>query len=49
MFGDTLPSELLEVFDLADRDDRVRVIIVTAEHTAPAYCSGVSMYICLDS
>ncbi|KAJ7261813.1 peroxisomal enoyl-CoA-hydratase [Mycena haematopus] len=38
-----VPRELQKVFDLADRDDRVRVIIVTAEHTAPAYCAGADI------
>ncbi|KIK55136.1 hypothetical protein GYMLUDRAFT_48083 [Collybiopsis luxurians FD-317 M1] len=42
-FGDTLPEELIQVFGLADRDDRVRVVILTAEHTAPAYCSGADI------
>ena len=41
-FGGTLPDELVKVFDLFDRDDRVRVVILTADPTAPAYCSGVS-------
>ncbi|KAF5391554.1 hypothetical protein D9757_002515 [Collybiopsis confluens] len=42
-FGETLPDELIQVFDLADRDDRVRVVVLTAEHTAPAYCSGADI------
>jgi len=42
-FGDTLPDELIQLFDLADRDDRVRVVVLTAEHTAPAYCSGADI------
>ncbi|KAH6913353.1 peroxisomal enoyl-CoA-hydratase [Coprinopsis sp. MPI-PUGE-AT-0042] len=35
--------ELIKVFELADKDDNVRVVIVTAEHTAPAYCSGADI------
>ncbi|KAE9405221.1 peroxisomal enoyl-CoA-hydratase [Gymnopus androsaceus JB14] len=42
-FGDTLPAELIQVFDIADRDDRVRVVVLTAEHTAPAFCSGADI------
>lgn len=29
------------MFDLCDRDDRVRVAILTADPSAPSYCSGV--------
>ena len=32
---------LPHVFELCDKDDRVRVVILTAEPTAAAYCSGV--------
>ncbi|TFK23632.1 peroxisomal enoyl-CoA-hydratase [Coprinopsis marcescibilis] len=39
-FTSSLLVELIEVFEWADRDDRVHVVIVTAEHTAAAYCSG---------
>ncbi|KAF9075477.1 peroxisomal enoyl-CoA-hydratase [Rhodocollybia butyracea] len=42
-FGGTLPAELIQVFETADRDDRVRVVILTAEHTAPAYSTGADM------
>ncbi|KAF9036261.1 peroxisomal enoyl-CoA-hydratase [Panaeolus papilionaceus] len=35
--------ELVKVFELADLDDRVRVVILTAEHTAAAYCSGADI------
>ncbi|KAJ7455315.1 peroxisomal enoyl-CoA-hydratase [Mycena galericulata] len=38
-----VPKELQKVFDLADKDDRVRVVILTAEHTAPAYCAGAEL------
>ncbi|KAG6842214.1 hypothetical protein C0991_000184 [Blastosporella zonata] len=35
--------ELKEAFKLCDRDDRVRAVILTAEATAPAYCSGADL------
>lgn len=35
-------EDIVRAFELFDRDDRVRVVIMTAETTAPAYCSGVS-------
>ncbi|CAK5269325.1 unnamed protein product, partial [Mycena citricolor] len=38
-----LPSELRQVFELADRDDRVKAVVMSAEHTAPAYCAGVDI------
>ncbi|KAJ6576675.1 peroxisomal enoyl-CoA-hydratase [Mycena vulgaris] len=38
-----VPKELQQVFDLADKDDRVRVVIMSAEHTAPAYCAGADI------
>lgn len=39
----TIPvgHELVAVYDLFDRDDRVRVVVLTADHTAHAFCSGV--------
>ncbi|THV03337.1 ClpP/crotonase [Dendrothele bispora CBS 962.96] len=39
----TLPWELLKTFEIADKDDRVRVIVVTADPSAPAYCSGADI------
>ncbi|KAF8972210.1 peroxisomal enoyl-CoA-hydratase [Flammula alnicola] len=42
-FTGSLHQELLQVFDLCDRDDRVRVVILTAEPSAPAYCSGADI------
>ncbi|KDR76176.1 hypothetical protein GALMADRAFT_247390 [Galerina marginata CBS 339.88] len=42
-FVNSLWSDLLHVFDLCDRDDRVRVVILTAEPTAPAFCSGADI------
>ncbi|KAH0590753.1 hypothetical protein H2248_000878 [Termitomyces sp. 'cryptogamus'] len=35
--------ELKEVFKLCDKDDRVRAIILTADPSAPAYCSGADI------
>ncbi|KAL0579287.1 hypothetical protein V5O48_002685 [Marasmius crinis-equi] len=42
-FVDPVVNELTRVFELGDKDPRVRVIIFTAEHTAPAYCSGADI------
>ncbi|CAA7269636.1 unnamed protein product [Cyclocybe aegerita] len=42
-FAGTLFNDLVQVFELSDKDDRVRVIIMTAEPTAPAYCSGADI------
>ncbi|ESK95356.1 enoyl- hydratase isomerase family protein [Moniliophthora roreri MCA 2997] len=42
-FIGTLGEELVRVFELGDRDDRVRVIMLTAEPNAPAYCSGADI------
>ncbi|KAJ7475991.1 peroxisomal enoyl-CoA-hydratase [Mycena latifolia] len=39
----SVPQELQQVFELADKDDRVRVVILSAEHTAPAYCAGADI------
>ncbi|KAJ7773452.1 peroxisomal enoyl-CoA-hydratase [Mycena metata] len=36
-------KQLQQVFELADRDDRVRVVVLTAEHTAPAFCAGAEL------
>ncbi|KAF7336745.1 Enoyl-CoA-hydratase, peroxisomal [Mycena venus] len=38
-----VPEELRQVFDLADRDDRVKAVIVTSDHTAPAFCAGADI------
>ncbi|KAF8181546.1 peroxisomal enoyl-CoA-hydratase [Pholiota molesta] len=42
-FTGRLWAELVNVFDVCDRDDRVHVVILTAEATAPAYCSGADI------
>jgi len=39
----SVPKELRQVFDLADRDDRVRVVVLSSEHTAPAFCAGADI------
>ncbi|KIM71682.1 hypothetical protein PILCRDRAFT_786141 [Piloderma croceum F 1598] len=39
----TIAADLVHALDLFDRDDRVRVVVLTAEHTAPAFCSGVDI------
>ena len=35
-------GDLIKAYDLFDRDDRVRVVVLTAEPTSPAFCAGVS-------
>ncbi|KAG7089350.1 hypothetical protein E1B28_011040 [Marasmius oreades] len=42
-FIDALGADLKNVFEFADKDERVRVVILTAEDTAPAYCSGADI------
>ncbi|KAF9044649.1 peroxisomal enoyl-CoA-hydratase [Hymenopellis radicata] len=42
-FSTGLADELERVFQLADEDDRVRVVITTAAPDAPAYCSGADL------
>lgn len=39
----TIIEELKLAFNLCDRDDRVRVVILTADPTGPAYCSGADI------
>ena len=34
-------NDIIKAYDLFDRDDRVRVVVLTAEPTAPAFCAGV--------
>jgi len=36
-------EELIQAFDLCDRDNRVRVVILTADPSAPSYCTGVDI------
>ncbi|TFK93657.1 peroxisomal enoyl-CoA-hydratase [Polyporus arcularius HHB13444] len=42
-FTGPLVKDLLHAFDLFDRDDRVRVVVLTAEPNAPAFCSGADL------
>ncbi|KAI0359779.1 peroxisomal enoyl-CoA-hydratase [Trametes cingulata] len=42
-FVQAVADDLIKVFDLLDRDDRVRVVVQTADHTAPAFCSGADL------
>ncbi|KAF9004019.1 peroxisomal enoyl-CoA-hydratase [Cyathus striatus] len=42
-FSNAIVTELVQAFGLFDRDDRVRVVILTAEPTAAAYCSGAEI------
>jgi enoyl-CoA hydratase/carnithine racemase len=40
-FTALVERDLVAAYELLDRDDRVRVIVLTADHTAYAFCSGV--------
>ncbi|THH31519.1 hypothetical protein EUX98_g2671 [Antrodiella citrinella] len=42
-FSQSLTYELVKAFDLFDKDDRVRVVVFTAEPTAPAFCAGADI------
>ncbi|KAI0636021.1 peroxisomal enoyl-CoA-hydratase [Trametes polyzona] len=42
-FSGDLVVDLIKAFDLFDRDDRVRVVVLTAEPTAPAFCAGADL------
>lgn len=42
-FSMGLVNELVRIFELVDKDDRVRVVILTAEPTAPAFCAGADL------
>ncbi|PIL35489.1 hypothetical protein GSI_02217 [Ganoderma sinense ZZ0214-1] len=35
--------DIIKAYDLFDRDDRVRVVVLTAEPTAPAFCAGADL------
>ncbi|KIK55126.1 hypothetical protein GYMLUDRAFT_231271 [Collybiopsis luxurians FD-317 M1] len=43
MFSVKMGEELIRVFQLGDEDDRVHIIILTADPAAPAFCAGVSI------
>ncbi|KAJ7285145.1 peroxisomal enoyl-CoA-hydratase [Mycena rebaudengoi] len=38
-----VPKELRLIFETADKDDRVRAVVLTSEHTAPAFCAGADI------
>ncbi|KAH9003118.1 peroxisomal enoyl-CoA-hydratase [Lactarius hatsudake] len=38
-----LQQELVAAYGLFNLDDRVRAVVLTAEHTAPAFCSGADI------
>lgn len=40
-FSAELVDDLIKAYDLFDRDDHIRVVILTAEPNALAFCSGV--------
>ncbi|KAI0367952.1 peroxisomal enoyl-CoA-hydratase [Pilatotrama ljubarskyi] len=42
-FIQAVANDIIKAFDLLDRDDRVRVVVLTAKHTAPAFCSGADL------
>ncbi|KIL67681.1 hypothetical protein M378DRAFT_73608 [Amanita muscaria Koide BX008] len=42
-FSIVLSEEIVQAFELFDKDDRVRVVILTAEPTAPAFCAGANI------
>ncbi|KAL1728784.1 ClpP/crotonase-like domain-containing protein [Schizophyllum commune] len=42
-FEIAIAEELIRVFELADKDDRVRAVVLSAEATAPAFCSGANI------
>ncbi|KAI0077093.1 peroxisomal enoyl-CoA-hydratase [Panus rudis PR-1116 ss-1] len=42
-FTNDLLNEIVEMFDLFDRDDRVRVVVLTAEPNSPAFCAGADI------
>ncbi|KAJ3483899.1 hypothetical protein NLI96_g6010 [Meripilus lineatus] len=42
-FSAQLVQDLIRAFDLFDKDDRIRVVVLTADPTAPAYCSGADI------
>ncbi|KAK7690428.1 hypothetical protein QCA50_005526 [Cerrena zonata] len=42
-FTKDLVNEIVLLFDLFDKDDRVRVVVLTAEPNAPAYCAGADI------
>ncbi|KAJ3809458.1 peroxisomal enoyl-CoA-hydratase [Lentinula aff. lateritia] len=42
-FSEKMSVDLVRVFQFGDQDDRVRVIVLSADPSAPAFCAGVSI------
>ncbi|OSD06654.1 peroxisomal enoyl-CoA-hydratase [Trametes coccinea BRFM310] len=42
-FVQPLAEDLIKAYDILDRDDRVRVVVLTAEPDAPAFCAGADL------
>jgi enoyl-CoA hydratase/carnithine racemase len=42
-FTSELEQDLVAAYTLFDLDDRVRAVVLTADHTAPAFCSGADI------
>ncbi|KAG7451327.1 enoyl-CoA hydratase/isomerase [Guyanagaster necrorhizus] len=42
-FSRGLVNELIRIFELVDKDDNIRVVILTADPTAPAFCAGADL------
>ncbi|KAI1796898.1 peroxisomal enoyl-CoA-hydratase [Ganoderma leucocontextum] len=42
-FTSALLQDTIKAYNLFDRDDRVRVVVLTAEPTAPAFCAGADI------
>ncbi|KAL5526364.1 hypothetical protein ACEPAF_8087 [Sanghuangporus sanghuang] len=43
VFTKKLAAELISVFETFDKDDRIRVVVLTADHRAPAFCAGANI------
>ncbi|KAJ4477370.1 peroxisomal enoyl-CoA-hydratase [Lentinula aciculospora] len=42
-FSEKMGVDLVRIFQFGDQDDRVRVIVLTADPASPAFCAGVDM------
>ncbi|KAJ3888319.1 peroxisomal enoyl-CoA-hydratase [Lentinula edodes] len=42
-FSEKMSVDLVRLFQFGDQDDRVRVIVLTADPSAPAFCAGADM------
>ncbi|KAL5504340.1 hypothetical protein ACEPAH_8414 [Sanghuangporus vaninii] len=43
VFTKRLAAELISAFETFDKDDRIRVVVLTADHRAPAFCAGADI------